>query len=276
MSCLRPKLVRVNGEIMTVPCGRCPSCCFNKTASWTFRLLQQDRVSSISYFITLTYDADHLVTTPFNQASLCKYDFQCFLKRLRKRKSGSRVSDIKYYGVGEYGGKTKRPHYHAIIFNASDELIDSAWDKGNIVFGDVNDNSIGYTLKYLNKRSTIGLFGDDDRHPMFRCSSQGLGISYLDKRNVDWHLADFWNRNFLELPSGAKIPMPRYYYEKIYDGYQRDLLKMSGSLIRQDKFFQEFISTPFEKRMQANALFEKRVEAAILRHEYNNSKSLIL
>ena len=28
------------------------------------------------------------------------------------------TTPLKYYAVGEYGGQTKRPHYHIVIFNA--------------------------------------------------------------------------------------------------------------------------------------------------------------
>lgn len=281
MSCYRPKLINRNGVLETVSCGHCPACHYDKLAAWTFRLLQEDKVSSWSSFITLTYDSDHLVSTPHGRASLCKYDLQNFFKRLRKIKHGGARSDVKYYAVGEYGSQTRRPHYHGIIFNADPQLIEDAWTLGgkpigSCYFGDVNDNSIGYTLKYLNKKSTVGLYGDDDRQPQFRLSSQGLGLSYLSDNIRSYHMADFWNRKFLELPGGQKLAMPRYYIEKLYDGYQRDLLKMSGSLIRQCEFYEQFTSQPYEKRIADARLFETRVEAAISRHEFHNNKPLLL
>lgn len=54
-------------------------------------------------FITLTYDDEHL---PLGM-SLVPKDLQDFLKRFR-----SRIAPIKvrYYGVGEYGDQTQRPH----------------------------------------------------------------------------------------------------------------------------------------------------------------------
>lgn len=44
--------------------------------------------------------------------TLRKRDFQLFMKVLRRR-TGQKV---RYFAAGEYGDKTFRPHYHAIIF----------------------------------------------------------------------------------------------------------------------------------------------------------------
>ncbi|AXH76671.1 MAG: replication initiator protein [Microviridae sp.] len=282
MSCLRPITIRQKGELVTVPCGRCPNCFYNKIAGWTFRLLEEERHSISSQFITLTYDTNHLVCTPYGKASLTKYDLQNFFKRLRKNKC-NRGRNIKYYAVGEYGSQTKRPHYHAIIFNAHIDSFQSAWtlDKqliGDIHYGDVSHASIGYTLKYLNKKSTIGLIGDDDRHPQFSLSSNGLGLSYLSQNILSYHMADLYNRNYLTLPGGQKCPMPRYYYEKIYDGYNRDLLKMSGSLIRQDEFYKNFVTGYFNspQSLKDEQLRTIRIQAAFDRLYHENQKQLVL
>jgi hypothetical protein len=281
MSCLKPIQVRVKGDLKTVPCGKCPSCYYTKTAGMSFRLLQEERVSSSSNFITLTYDTDHLVSTPFGRASLCKYDLQCFFKRLRKAQGVGCSPHIKYYAVGEYGSQTKRPHYHIILFNADIELIQSAWSLdgktiGDIYYGDVCGASVGYTLKYMCKPRYAGLLGDDDRHPEFSVSSNGLGLSYLTSNMIQWHKRDLYNRRYVVLNGGVKVAMPRYYYERLYDGYERDLLLMSGSLIQQDEFFKQFVSKSPYERYEEELLFSKRVDAAFARQDYHNSKILML
>lgn len=282
MSCLRPIQIRdKQGLLQTVPCDKCPNCYYRKTAGWTFRLMAEERSSWTSNFITMTYAPDNLVTTPYGRPSLNRYDLQNFFKRLRKSHRNYCDKSIKYYAVGEYGSHTARPHYHAIIFNADIELMEKAWTLdgnliGDIYYGDVCEASIGYTLKYLNKKSTAGLLGDDDRQKQFTLSSNGLGISYLTDAMRAWHKADLHNRKFVTLKGGIKAAMPRYYQQKIYDGYELDLLKMSGSLIQQDEFYQQFMSKDYETRMKENLLFEKRVEAAFARHEYNNNKIMML
>lgn len=249
----------------------------------SFRLMQEEKISQSAHFITFTYDTNNLVLTPTGRRSLCSYHLQLFFKRLRKH-HGSHyhcLQPIKYYAVGEYGSKTKRPHYHAIIFNADIELIEKAWTVdgnliGDIYYGDVCEASIGYTLKYLSKKRSAGLYGDDDRQREFAVSSKGLGLSYLTPNMRFWHKADLYNRRYLTLKGGLKVAMPRYYYEKLYDGYEMDLLNMSGSLIQQEEFYQQFISVSYEKRIDDLRLFDKRVQAAFARHEHNNNKILLL
>lgn len=174
--------------------------------------------------------------------------------------------------MGEYGGRTARPHYHVILFNAQLDNVEKAWRKGHIHYGDVAQESIGYTLKYLGKRRTIGLKGDDDRHPEFRLSSQELGSSYIKPSVLSWHHADLHNRVYVTLPNGVKAKLPRYLRNKIYDGYQRDLIAMSGSLIQQDEFYTQFISKSYQQRLDEQKLFSVRVEAAIRRHEHSQNK----
>ena len=62
---------------------------------------------------------------------------------------------IKYYAVGEYGGQFKRPHYHLIMFNVQIDAILNAWQLGTVHIGYVSGSSVGYTLKYIRKRSYI-------------------------------------------------------------------------------------------------------------------------
>lgn len=111
--------------------------------------------------------------------SLRKTDLQSFFKRLRKAHppidKDDPTTQIKYYAAGEYGGKTNRPHYHIIIFNAKLELLQPAWDLGQIHYGQVSDASIGYTLKYISKPSRIPLHRNDDRQKEFALMSKNLG-----------------------------------------------------------------------------------------------------
>ena len=47
-----------------VPCGKCPDCVKKRTSQWSFRLRKQAEVSTSAYFITLTYDTEHVPITP--------------------------------------------------------------------------------------------------------------------------------------------------------------------------------------------------------------------
>lgn len=144
-----------------VPCSTCPNCRKRKISGWSFRIMEEFKQSYNGYFITLTYDTRCVPITESGQMQLCKSDVQKFFKRLRKASTKNGLSFIKYYAVGEYGGRTNRPHYHIIIFNVQRELIQKAWNMGNVHYGEISEASVGYTLKYVCKPGKVKSKTDD-------------------------------------------------------------------------------------------------------------------
>lgn len=176
--CLLPIKIKNNlGDEVEVPCSKCPKCRARRISSWSFRLMQEDKVSESAHFITLTYGNTHVPITNRGFMSLAKDDVQKFFKRLRKQqdKLYPDAKPIRYYLAGEYGDKRKRPHYHAIMFNAKLELIQPAWQKGEVYYGTVSEASVGYTMKYISKPSQIPMHKNDDRLKEFALMSKGLG-----------------------------------------------------------------------------------------------------
>lgn len=180
--------------------------------------MHECKQSLSAHFVTLTYDTAHVPITKNRFMGLSKRDLQLFFKRLRKRQPGVR---LKYYAAGEYGGKTNRPHYHVILFNASLAHISPAWEMGEVHYGEVTPASVGYTLKYISKQSRIPMHRNDDRQPEFALMSKGLGESYITYEMMHWHLRAPADRMYCNLTDGKKIAMPRYYKQKIYSDSQR-------------------------------------------------------
>lgn len=177
--CMTPFTVKdkKTKESIPVPCGKCPNCKRRRISGWSFRLMQEDKVSENSLFITLTYDTKVVPITKSGYMGLNKRDLQLFFKRLRKAHNNVLGLDgypvrIKYYACGEYGGRTFRPHYHVILFNARIELIQDAWQNGAVHYGKVTGASVGYTLKYMSKPSKIPMHKNDDRDREFALMSK--------------------------------------------------------------------------------------------------------
>lgn len=171
---------KVTGEWGTFPCGKCPPCLKRRASAWSFRLMKEERLFDKSMFLTLTYNNKYIPLTSNGFMSLRKVDVQLFIKRLRKSLPDVK---IKYYAVGEYGGKTMRPHYHLILFGADPVSVTKAWcyeDKvtrvrssiGQCHFGVVTGASIGYSLKYMQKPGKIPLHARDDRQKEFALMSK--------------------------------------------------------------------------------------------------------
>lgn len=225
--CITPfqKQDKITGKIMTVACGKCPNCRKRRTSAWAFRLQQEEKRSVSSHFVTLTYATATVPITENANLSLKKSDLQDFFKRLRKL----HTAKLKYYAVGEYGGQTKRPHYHLILFNAELLKVEQEWWHGTITGGTVTGASIAYTLKYISKNPTVPAFDSDDREREFGLMSKGLGDNYLTPQMKKWHHADPYNRMYCNLTDGKKIAMPRYYKEKIYNDHRRKAIGLQSA-----------------------------------------------
>lgn len=225
MSCLTPFLKRdkLTGDYFPLDCGRCALCTRKRSQMWGFRLQQEERVSTSSWFVTLTYRTGDLEVTPSGRLTVRKSELQNFMKRLRRshevKVNGKWVlppgqKTLKYYAVGEYGGKFKRPHYHLILFNALEDKVCASWDKGRVHFDPVNPASIGYVTGYVQK-AFIRRLNNDDREPEFSLMSKGLGISFLSPQMINWFRAS--DDRFYLPYEGRKLPMPRYYRNKVWD-----------------------------------------------------------
>jgi len=184
--------------------------------------------SCMSFFVTLTYDTEHIMFCPKNRPTLYPSHLTAYWKLLRAKLNHTK---FKYYACGEYGSNKKRPHYHIILFIKNTDLsptkllneLEKLWQHGTIYVGTVTAESVAYTLKYISKKGSVPQYNGDTRVPEFQRVSKGLGIDYL-KTIGQWHIADLINRAYVPLPGGNKAPMPRYYKDKIFTKEQKEII----------------------------------------------------
>lgn len=232
--CISPIWIRKTGQ--HVPCGKCNFCLAVKRADWSFRLAQELRVSSTSMFLTMTYADEHLPVSDHGRPTLVKEDCQNFMKRLRRENEKHTNEKIRFYLVGEYGTKTLRPHYHAIIFNVhakAERVLGTLWPKGHTMVGRVAPASIHYVTKYV-----INRVGDHvtQAAPFALMSNRpGLGINYVLSHGY-WHRKE--NRDFTQV-NGVIARIPRYLREKIFSKLERQLIKINFDAISNDVYWKE-------------------------------------
>lgn len=234
MACNFPYLVqnpKASGlGTIPVPCGRCYDCRLRSVNQWVFRLQQEEKRSTSSYFVTLTYDTEVVPISRNGFMTLDYTDVQKFWKRLRKLPTSKH---LRYFVVGEYGGKRMRPHYHAIILNVVMQDVVLAWQKGFVHFGGVSGASIAYTLKYMMKDSKIPLHQNDDRQREFRKMSKGIGANYITDAVYKFH-NQRPNDLVIPLPTGHVIALPRYYRLRLFsEDVQRDQVKALENIMSQ-------------------------------------------
>lgn len=185
-----------------VPCGKCYYCQSKRRSEWTFRLWVETMNSSSSFFVTLTYDNEHFPT----DGKLSKRDFQLFMKRVRKKYGPG----IRFFGCGEYGPTTHRPHYHLILFNlplsrnSEKDLtlsLQKLWTLGFTSLSPANINRIGYLSKYILKSDY-----NTEYKPFMLCSTRPA-IGYQFNVNYD----EVYENSGKVSYKGHRSLMPRYY-----------------------------------------------------------------
>jgi len=238
MKCLHPFRVRKRcydwkePVFMDVPCGKCMACLARKRREWMFRCKQELRVCTSCYFVTLTYDEEHVPRDGFHQRILCKPDVQKFFKRLRKH-----VPDcnVRYFLCGEYSPEIYRPHYHALIFNLPLDksvkhmkiykLLKKSWQNGEVFVGDdVGGGAVNYCCKYC---LTVSYTPPNLPKPFILTSRRpGLGANYVNPSTIAYHERG----NSTVVCDGVPLPLPRFYKNKVQ------------SLETREKLFDEWIS----------------------------------
>lgn len=225
--CLGPITVRVpsqsSGRIHRelVRCGQCRACRVRRKRAWLGRLaLELEEHRGIGRFLTLTY-ADPPERLEYR-------DFQLFMKRYRKT-----YGRCRFFVTGEYGEKSGRPHWHAILFGQSASTIGHlelpAWSHGYSFDGEANMQSLGYVAGYVLKKA-----GGLDEHLVRMSNRPGIGLRSIaslassaakvlaDSESERWPSSYRFNGRNYPLAGGALAC------------YQREFLKEGGRPPRAD------------------------------------------
>lgn len=219
-------------NVVALPCGHCKECLNQRAKNWASRGLLEASEFKNNCFITLTYNNKCVPKT-----GLSKRDIQLFMKRLRKKYGDG----IRYLFAGEYGPKTLRPHYHAIIFNWFPEdskpyckgknggvvyhskSLNELWNKGFCELSDVNFNDIAYVARYCVKKANpvdLSILGYSKEF-ILMSRKPGLGYNYFIK-NIN-KIIDY-DKLFLNYNGFKKVAVPRY-FDKLIEKYNPSLYK---------------------------------------------------
>ncbi len=236
----------IGKEILQVPCGQCIGCRIDRSREWANRCMLELQYHDSAYFVTLTYDDFHVPKSYYpdpetgeahTSLTLCKRDFQLWMKRLRKKFSDDK---IRFFACGEYGGETKRPHYHAIVFGLhlsdlvkyktvregdsyytyyNSDSIQDTWPNGFVVVGEVTWESCAYVARYVTKKLT-GLqsefYEKFNLVPEFSDMSRRPGIA---RQYYDDHGKEIYDNAYINLstPKGGRKFKPPHYFDRLFD-----------------------------------------------------------
>lgn len=227
-----PRSVVVDSEgkpsVSYLPCGKCLGCRLDYARDWAVRCKHELLFHDQACFVTLTFDDDHLP-----KKGVEKSDLQDFFKRLRSRLAYNNHDPpaLSYLACGEYGSRTFRPHYHAIIFGwcpsdckyfftdsgsksnvyKSDEL-QSLWKFGFVTVGlDVSYECCNYVARYVVKKQTqeeiSDVFFEKNNKPFLLSSRRpALGRRYLER-----YSEEVLRSGEVIVPGRFRSKVPRYY-----------------------------------------------------------------
>lgn len=248
-------------DFIRIPCGKCIGCRMDYSRSWADRLTYHSfGKEDSSWFITLTYDDDHIVdldhSENYDLYALRYDDMTDFIKKLRNKFRGF---DIDYFYSGEYGDDSFRPHFHMIIYNLPledlqfwkcndngdpiyiSDTISEAWKKGFCTISPFNWRSAAYTARYVEKKldgrklceyTAVGLTPEKAR-----CSRRP-GIAH------DFYLKNYekiWQNNGMnvsrDVNASGHLGIPRYFRKLAEDkriGFDQFLDYKKRALDRQN------------------------------------------
>lgn len=202
-----------------IPCRNCIGCRLDYSREWANRGYLESKKSEDNYFITLTYDEEHLpidesITTSEGKTytrseewkgNLRPEHLKKFIHDIRQyfyRKN--KKQRIKYLACGEYGTENKRPHYHIILFDCpftpndmynpriidkeiyyQNRIIEKYWKRGLSNVTVASWNTIAYVARYVTKKQ-YGHNAEDERAQKGQIAefirvSNGIGKEYWEQ-----------------------------------------------------------------------------------------------
>lgn len=266
-----------------IKCGHCVECRLAYSREWAIRITHEQMMHERSCMLNLTYDDDHLPA----HGQLFKEDLQKFFKRLRK--DGLK---FRYVASGEYGEKTRRPHFHIALFGVdfdfdrvlfgraacgdrtyiSDRVARNWSDRfgtplGNHLIGTLNFESAAYIARYIMKKikgpnaSPMPLAVLDDGeivmpNPEFMLMSKGIGKSWFR----EFFMSDVFPTGSVVTAQGSRAPVPRYY---------KTMLKELGHDLSLDMQFRSSVRADMEAE---RLMFENQPIRKIARQKVTDSR----
>lgn len=228
-----------------LPCHRCLECRLKYSNDWAVRISLELKTRPLNnWFITFTYSDDNLTRNEKGLPILNYRDFQLFMKKLRKK-----YSDLKYLVAGEYGSKSGRPHYHALIFNLPlkdlkltgevnhqgdryyfSKEIDNLWNKGMSVIGELNYKTAGYTTRYALKKLKQYDYKELGIPPEKLLISNGIGKDYFYE---NWE--KIYENDIVYFKNDNKImkSKPPRYYDRLMIKEGREDIVLRNQELRQ-------------------------------------------
>lgn len=290
MPCCNPIPMTIKGELkdykIYVPCGRCYNCQSAKRGAFALRCrseMQLYKFTGCNYFVTLTYDDDHLfsfkskrqvkeyLTTQYQKLEkdrnydiflLEKKKISLFMRKLRRHlRDRFQVTNYKFILSGEYGSLHNRPHYHFLFFSPQfiredffHNLLSELWLNGTNEVQLMHDANINYVGKHSVK-SDFGCLYQQKFAPAFMLYSTKRGaVGYHLKHDPFIARLYFSGQKYIKLGKYVYY-FPRYLQKEFHPDNLTELElqtleKDTGEMYDRHMFLHDSGTTPFFVKAQ--------------------------
>lgn len=237
-------------EIVKLPCGQCIGCRLQYSREWAIRIQKESTLYEQNWFLTLTYDTEHLpwidsVNTTTGEVilgnPLYPKHLTKFMKDIRRQwEYHFNHEGIRFFACGEYGELYERPHYHICLMNFpipeeelvlethnmegdaiySCERIEKIWGKGMVRLGALTWQSAAYVARYMVKKQkgpeSEAYYHSKGQIPEFTRMSRRPGIG---REWYEQHKEEIYKNDEIFIPGkkGAKKLKPAKYFDRLYD-----------------------------------------------------------
>jgi hypothetical protein len=203
--------------------------------------MHESQLHQAAWFLTLTYSDERIP----EHGSLNPSDLRNFFKAVRRDYP---PGSVRYYACGEYGERTQRPHYHAVLFGADfldkcavprasrdpvwrSPTLERYWPHGLSEFGNVSRASAAYVAGYVRKKvlkrqdpeAYTRVVPDTgelvELEPEFSRMSLRPAIG---RRWIERYWQDVYPRDFV-VQEGKEYKPPRY-YDKWMDEHHPEVM----------------------------------------------------
>lgn len=237
-------------KVYDIPCGKCELCRVDMRYSKALRImLEAESWPESSYFITLTFDNDHL-----GNGELDHNEWSQFIKNFRQkfcqakycnlrdrggknhgREYSKTFKKIKQVMCGEYGDQFGRKHFHGIIFNhqftdatftgfyskknnpiyTSPSLAET-WGKGSVQIEKVTFDLALYVGAYVTDLHDEPEANHGHKKKQYGRFGKGIGLEWISK---------YWNDVLISgrvKTLDRDYPVPRYFLKKIEEMFPNE------------------------------------------------------
>lgn len=209
-------------------------CRIGKRKLWASRIELEATQHDATSFITLTYEED--------RRDLAKKDLQDWLKRIRKKVEPLR---LRFFGCGEYGTQTWRPHYHVVLFGfescrrvggtenfrrsccPSCDSVRETWGLGRIHQARFDAGHARYVSGYVTKKMTDSSDPRlEGRTPEFAQMSRKPGLGAWTVESIANSLtASLLEYHMLDVPQWLRVGAPSDKQHLLLGRYMRRLIR---------------------------------------------------